>query len=44
MEREFYLNLAAGGLRMPIGTDLVLREGSECDVLHVTDPAETIRR
>lgn len=26
MEREFYLQLAASGLRMPIGTDLVLHE------------------
>lgn len=26
MERQFYLDLAASGLRMPIGADLVLRE------------------
>ncbi len=26
MKRNFYLGLAASGLRMPIGTDLVLRE------------------
>jgi uroporphyrinogen-III decarboxylase len=29
MEREFYLQLAAAGLRMPIGTDLVLHEQPE---------------
>jgi len=26
MDRKFYLDLAAGGLRMPLGTDLLLRE------------------
>ena len=26
MERQYYLDLAASGLRMPIGTDLVLHE------------------
>jgi uroporphyrinogen-III decarboxylase len=35
MKRETYLGLAAGGLRMPIGTDLVLQE--------LTDPAEVVR-
>ena len=29
MKREFYLGLAARGLRMPVGTDLVLHEESE---------------
>ena len=29
MNREFYLDLAARGLRMPIGTDLVMHEESE---------------
>ncbi len=29
MKREFYLDLAARGLRMPIGTDLVMHEESE---------------
>jgi uroporphyrinogen-III decarboxylase len=29
MERKFYLQLAASGLRMPIGTDLVLHEQPE---------------
>ena len=34
MDRQYYLDLAAGGLRMPIGTDLVLHEQP--------DPAEII--
>lgn len=29
MNRQFYLGLAAGGLRLPIGTDLVLHEESD---------------
>ncbi len=29
MDRQFYLDLAARGLRMPIGTDLVMHEESE---------------
>lgn len=29
MDRKFYLDLAAGGLRMPIATDLVMHEESE---------------
>ncbi len=29
MDRQFYLNLAGSGLRMPIGTDLVLHEEAE---------------
>ena len=29
MEREFYLKLAASGLRMPIGTDLLLHEHTD---------------
>jgi hypothetical protein len=31
MNRQFYLDLAARGLRMPIGTDLVMHEESEPD-------------
>jgi hypothetical protein len=35
MERKFYLKLAASGLRMPIGTDLVLREQADPEgVMH----------
>lgn len=30
MHREFYIELARRGLRMPIGTDLVLHEKEEC--------------
>ncbi len=33
MERRFYLDLAAGGLRMPIGTDLVLHEQAGADAI-----------
>ncbi len=29
MDRQFYLDLAAGGLRMPVGTDLVMHQGNE---------------
>jgi uroporphyrinogen-III decarboxylase len=29
MERQFYLNLAASGLRMPIGTHLILHESAD---------------
>lgn len=29
MQREFYLDLARQGLRMPIGTDLVLHEKAD---------------
>ena len=29
MDRQFYLDLAARGLRMPVGTDLVMNEESE---------------
>jgi uroporphyrinogen-III decarboxylase len=29
MDRQYYLDLAASGLRMPIGTDLVLREKAD---------------
>jgi hypothetical protein len=29
MDRQFYLNLAASGLSMPIGTHLVLHEHSD---------------
>lgn len=31
MQREFYLDLARQGLRMPIGTDLVLHEKDDVD-------------
>jgi hypothetical protein len=38
MEREFYLKLAASGLRMPIGTDLVLREQADPEgIMHDGD-------
>ncbi len=33
MDRSFYLDLAGSGLRMPIGTDLVLREKSDEDAI-----------
>lgn len=33
LERQFYLDLAASGLRMPIGTDLVLREKPDHDAI-----------
>ena len=33
MKREFYLDLAARGLRMPIGTDLVMHEESEPEMV-----------
>lgn len=33
MERQYYLDLARAGLRMPIGTDLVLREKPGHDVI-----------
>ncbi len=35
MERGFYLDLAAGGLRMPIGTDLVLHEHADAAAIVV---------
>ncbi len=35
MDREFYLGLAARGLRMPIGTDLVLHEEADPDAIRV---------
>jgi uroporphyrinogen-III decarboxylase len=31
MKKEFYLDLAAAGLRMPVGTDLILRENPDAD-------------
>lgn len=35
MQREFYLDLARQGLRMPIGTDLILHEHEDSDsILH----------
>lgn len=33
MDRQFYLDLAASGLRMPIGADLVLREHPDHDAI-----------
>lgn len=33
MDRQFYLNLAASGLRMPIGTHLVLHEHSDHEAI-----------
>ena len=34
MDRKFYLDLAAGGLRMPIGTHLVLHRHAETVGMH----------
>jgi uroporphyrinogen-III decarboxylase len=42
MDRQFYLDLAARGLRMPIGTDLVLHEQSDPDA--VTRDGERLAR
>ena len=39
MNREFYLDLAARGLRMPIGTDLVMHEESEPEKVRNAGPA-----
>jgi len=39
MGREFYLELAAGGLRMPIGTDLVMHEESDPEKVRNDGPA-----
>jgi hypothetical protein len=40
MNREFYLELAARGLRMPIGTDLVMHEESEPDMVRTDGGAQ----
>lgn len=39
MERRFYLDLAARGLRMPIGTDLVMHEEQEPEKVRNDGPA-----
>jgi hypothetical protein len=39
MNRQFYLDLAARGLRMPIGTDLVMHEESEPEKVRNDGPA-----
>lgn len=39
MERSFYLNLAARGLRMPVGTDLVLHEEADPESARNHGPA-----
>ncbi len=39
MDRKFYLELASRGLRMPIGTDLVMHEESEPEKLRNDGPA-----
>ncbi|MGA8727291.1 MAG: uroporphyrinogen decarboxylase family protein [Terracidiphilus sp.] len=39
MDRQYYLNLASGGLRMPIGTDLVMHEESEPEKVRNDGPA-----
>jgi uroporphyrinogen-III decarboxylase len=50
MERKFYLDLAAGGLRMPIGAHLVLHEQADPDAIVLDGErlgqviAETARR
>ncbi len=38
MEREFYLDLAASGLRMPIGTHLVLHEQAHPEEILLDGP------
>ncbi len=35
MDRQYYLDLAAAGLRMPIGTDIVLREHDDSEAILV---------
>jgi uroporphyrinogen-III decarboxylase len=35
MERQYYLDLAARGLKMPIGADLVLHERADADVVRL---------
>ena len=39
MDRQFYLDLAARGLRMPVGTDLVMHEESEPEKVRNDGPA-----